>query len=106
MPGRQAEHLPRGVNLHRFRLLQCTLDFRFGSRLCKKRARAEDAQNGFLYCRLSVEVASNICCRTGKIETVLLYENSTAEFSHSLGPIQKSSSSTPTSGLPLKADIQ
>jgi hypothetical protein len=31
MPGRQAEHLPRGVNLHRFRLLRCTLDFRFGS---------------------------------------------------------------------------
>jgi hypothetical protein len=32
-----------------------------------------------------LKVASNICCRTGKIETVLLYENSTAEFSHSLG---------------------
>jgi hypothetical protein len=31
MPGRQAEHLPCGVNLHRFRLLRCTLDFRFGS---------------------------------------------------------------------------
>ena len=32
MPGRQAEHLPCGVNLHRFRLLRCTLDFCFGSR--------------------------------------------------------------------------
>src|ERR1700726_2967170 len=32
MPGRQAEHLPCGVNLHRFRLLRCTLDFRFGSK--------------------------------------------------------------------------
>src|ERR1700686_5322723 len=32
MPGRQAEHPPCGVNLHRFRLLRCTLDFRFGSR--------------------------------------------------------------------------
>src|SRR6202035_4239747 len=32
MPDRQAEHLPCGVNLHRFRLLRCTLDFHFGSK--------------------------------------------------------------------------
>ena len=44
-----------------------------------------DAQNGFL-CRVSrLSFASNICSRTGRIEIVLLYENSTAEFSHSLG---------------------
>src|SRR5665647_779629 len=61
---------------------QCPL----GVQAVWKRARAEDAQNGFLCRRLSVEVASNICSRTGRIEIVLLYENSTAEFSHSLDP--------------------
>src|SRR6476646_2532993 len=32
MPGRQVEHFSCGVNLHRFRLLRCTLDLRFGSK--------------------------------------------------------------------------
>src|SRR5665647_1849250 len=64
---------------------QCPL----GVQAVWKRARAEDAQNGFLCRRLSVEVASNICSRTGRIEIVLLYENSTAEFSHSLDPKRK-----------------
>jgi hypothetical protein len=71
----------------------------------KTRESCEDAQNGFLSCRLSTEVASNICFQSDTIEIELLHENWTTEFSHSLGQSRHVGRRLAPSGPPRATDI-
>jgi hypothetical protein len=72
----------------------------------RKRAWEKDAQNSFLNCLLPKEIASTIDSHIGEIEMEVLHASWTSEFSHSLGQKRKSNWPTPTSALPLKADIR
>jgi hypothetical protein len=73
--------------------------------LCKKRARAENAQNYFLPFPPSTATTSAVLFLFNVTETNVLRASSPSEFSHSLGHFQTSARVTRRSASPPATDI-